>query len=421
MRFCHVTTFYPPHNFGGDGILVQQMCEGLARRGHEVDVVHCVDAYQLKGEPVTQVVSDPPGIHRHSLHSGWGLLSPLITQQSGQPGLKRHALEQILSAQYDVVHFHNISLVGGPGVLRLSRAPVTLYTAHDHWLVCPTHVLWKYRKRPCERPQCLRCSVVSGIPPQLWRYTKLLEHSLEHVDALIMPSEFAAKKHREAGIKRPMQVLNSFSRLAQDETGDEGQGDGRGDGSGGCGADHRSGKPRFVYAGRLESSKGVEQLVDAFRNRPGYELLIAGDGTLAGKLRSACGDSPHIRFLGGLPKSQLAALLRDADAVISPAWGPEAFPLVNIEAMSCGTPVIARRSGGSAESIERSGGGLIYDRPEELLTLVDRIACDPELRRTLAARASEGYLKYFSEARWMEHYFELIDAIAATKTADHPR
>ena len=414
MRFCHVTTFYPPHNFGGDGILVQQICEGLARRGHEVDVVHCADAYALKGQPVTQPVSDPPGIRRHGLHSAWGLLSPLVTQQTGKPGLKRHALEQVLSAPYDVVHFHNISLVGGPGVLRLSRAPVTLYTAHDHWLVCPTHVLWKYRKRPCERPQCFSCSIVSGIPPQLWRYTNMLQHCLQHVDTLIMPSEFAAQKHHEAGINRPMQVLNSFSRLAQDETRDEGQGDG-------SGADQRSGKPRFVYAGRLESSKGVEQLVDAFRNRPGYELLIAGDGTLAGKLRFTCGDSPHIRFLGGLPKGQLAALLRDADAVISPAWGPEAFPLVNIEAMSCGTPVIARRSGGSAESIERSGGGLIYDRPEELLHLVDCIASDPELRRNLAARASEGYLKYFSEARWMERYFELISAIAATKTADHSR
>jgi hypothetical protein len=114
-----------------------------------------------------------------------------------------------------VVHFHNISLVGGPGVLRMSRAPVTLYTAHDHWLVCPAHVLWKYRHRPCDRPQCFSCSIVSGIPPQLWRYTNLLQHCLEHVDALLMPSEFAAKKHREAGINRPMQY-QFVSRLAQD-------------------------------------------------------------------------------------------------------------------------------------------------------------------------------------------------------------
>ncbi len=407
MRFCHVTTFYPPHNFGGDGILVQQICEGLASHGHEVDVVHCVDAYNLKGAPVTHAVTDPPGLRRHSLRSSWGLLSPLITQQTGLPGLKQRTLEHILSARYDVVHFHNISLIGGPGILRLSRAPVTLYTTHDHWLVCPAHVLWKYRTRPCERPQCFSCSIVSGIPPQLWRYTNLLQRCLEHVDALLVPSTFAAEKHREAGINRPMHVLNSFSRLAEES------------GAGGDGANYRSAKPLFVYAGRLESSKGVEQLLEAFRHRPGYELFIAGDGVLADRLRSAYADCPHIRFLGSLQKSQLAALLRDADAVISPAWGPEAFPLVNIEAMSCGTPVIARRSGGSAESIERTGGGLIYNQPEELLPLVDRVAGDPELRRSLAQRATEGYLRHFSETRWMQRYVEIISAIAATKTADH--
>jgi spore coat protein SA len=246
-----------------------------------------------------------------------------------------------------------------------------------------------------------------------------MQHCLEHVDALIMPSEFAAKKHREAGINRPMQVLNSFSRLEQDEIRDEAGSDGRGDGSSGGSGNHRSGKPLFVYAGRLESSKGVEQLVDAFRDRPRYELLLAGDGALGGKLRSAYRDCPHIRFLGVLRKKQLATLLREADAVISPAWGPEAFPLVNIEAMSCGTPVIARRSGGSTESVERSGGGLIYDRPEELLPLVDRIAGDPDLRRSLALKAREGYLNHFTETRWMDRYFELINAIAGAKAGDH--
>jgi glycosyltransferase involved in cell wall biosynthesis len=412
MRFCHVTTFYPPHNFGGDGILVQQICQGLARRGHEVDVVHCVDAYQLKGTPIKDAVLDPPGIHRYSLRSGWGFLSPLITQQTGRPGLKQHTLEHILSTSYDVVHFHNVSLIGGPGVLRLSRAPVTLYTAHDHWLVCPAHVLWKYRKRPCERPQCFSCSLVSGIPPQLWRYTKLLEQCLEHVDMLLMPGQFAAQRHREAGINRPMQVLNSFSSLAEIASGIPSGVD-----SGKVGTRDRSTKPVFVYAGRLEASKGIWHLLDAFRERPGYELLIAGSGVLADTLKSRYADCTHIRFLGVLPRDQVAAVLRGAVAVVSPSWGPETFPLVNIEAMSCGTPVIARRGGGSVESIERTGGGLIYDQPEQLLHLVDRIAADPELRSTLARKASEGYEANFSEARWMEQYFELIGNITEAKSA----
>jgi len=394
MRFCHVTTYYPPHNFGGDGILVQQICEGLARRGHEVDVVHCVDAYHLKGAAVTHTITDPPNIRRHSLRSGLGLLSPLITQQTGRPGLKHHKLQQILSERYDVVHFHNISLVGGPGVLQLSRAPVTLYTTHDHWLVCPAHVLWKYRNRPCDRPQCFSCSIVSRIPPQLWRYTKLLERSLDNVDAILVPSQFTEDRHRKAGISRPIRVLNSFSRLA---TGD-----------GDVEVDYRSDKPLFVYAGRLESSKGLEQLLEAFSQRPGYELIIAGGGSLAAELQARCADYANIRMLGTLAAGHLAALFRDADAVVSPTWGPEAFPLVNIEAMSCGTPVIARRSGGSLESIERTGGGLMYNEPEELLPLLDRIASDPELRKSLAAKAIAGYQDHYSEERWMEQYFDLI-------------
>jgi glycosyltransferase involved in cell wall biosynthesis len=402
MRFCHVTTFYPPYNFGGDGILVQQICEGLARRGHEVDVVHCVDAYHLKGGPATQTVADPPNIRRHALRSGLGLLSPLITQQTGRPGLKYDKLEQILSQRYDVVHFHNISLVGGPGVLRMSRAPVTLYTAHDHWLVCPAHVLWKYRNRPCDRPQCFSCSIRSGIPPQLWRYSTLLERCLEYVDALLVPSRFTADKLREAGISRPIELLNSFSRLVP------------GDGSAEPG--FRSGKPLFVYAGRLESSKGLEHLLETFSLRPGYDLCIAGEGSLAAGLKARYADDAHIRFLGTLAPSHLAALFREADAVVSPTWGPEAFPLVNIEAMACGTPVIGRRSGGSVEAIERTGGGLSYNEPHELLPLLDRIANNPDLRSDLAAKAIAGFGDYYSEARWMEHYLTVIERINGLKS-----
>jgi glycosyltransferase involved in cell wall biosynthesis len=395
MRFCHVTTFYPPWNFGGDGILVQQICEGLAARGHQVDVVHCADAYLLKGKPVVQEATDPPRIRRHVLHSGWGMLSPLITQQTGRPGLKRRRLQEILSADYDVVHFHNISLVGGPGVLPLSRAPVTLYTTHDHWLVCPAHVLWKFRSRPCDGPQCFRCSIATGIPPQLWRYTGYLRRCLERVDALLAPSEFTAERHRAAGVERPIHVLNSFSRPPP-----------------GARGDFRADEPMFAYAGRVEPSKGVEQMAEAFRQRPAYRLLVAGEGSQLSELRSRFADCPHIRFLGALPHGEVAALFRDAVAVISPTWGPEAFPLVNIEAMSCGTPVIARRAGGSAEAIERTGGGLVYAEPEELLPLVDRLAGDPSLRQELAARAVEGYRRDYSEERWMARYFDLISQLA---------
>jgi glycosyltransferase involved in cell wall biosynthesis len=174
-------------------------------------------------------------------------------------------------------------------------------------------------------------------------------------------------------------------------------------------------RPCFVYAGRLEASKGVEDLVPAFRDRPGYDLLIAGDGRLSARLRDLCRDAPNIRLLGSVPHAEIGDLYGRATAVVSPTWGPEAFPLVTIEAMSCGTPVIGRRAGGSAEAIELTGGGLAYDAPRELAPLVDRVAGDRELRARLSAAALQGYRRHFSEDRWMARYFDVIREIAADK------
>ena len=222
MRFCHVTTFYPPYHFGGDAILVRSICEALAGRGHEVDVVHCMDSFMLKGGRVADSPTNEGRVRGHALRSRFGALSPLLTQQTGRPVLKTGQLRRILDEDYDVVNFHNISLVGGPAVLAMSRAPVTLYTTHEHWLVCPAHVLWKNRNRPCDGPQCFRCSLLSGIPPQLWRYTNLISQSLENVDMILAPSRFTAEKHREAGISRPIRVMNPFVSIdpVQSDSGD---------------------------------------------------------------------------------------------------------------------------------------------------------------------------------------------------------
>lgn len=400
MRFCHVTTFYPPYHFGGDAILVKMICEALARRGHEVDVVYCTDAYYLKGGPVAQDEPDPFNIRHHALSSRLGLLSPLITQQTGRPGLKYNKLNKILSAEYDVVHFHNISLIGGPGVLPLSRAGVTLLTTHDHWLFCPAHVLWKNGKQPCDSPQCFSCSLRSGIPPQLWRYTRYSADCLENVDAILAPSRFTAEQHRQAGITRPIHVLNSFANLAPVSRVQPADGE----------------RPVFVCASRLVKAKGVEPLLQTFSQRPGFDLLIAGDGPLATSLRKKYAGFANIRFLGELPHDRIEALFSQATAVICPSWGPEVFGMTVLEAMACGTPVIVRRAGGSTEAIEEGSSGLVYEQPEELPALVDRLVDDPELQRTLGTEARKVVESLFCEERWIEGYFELIQSYADKKS-----
>ncbi len=70
LRFCLVTTFYPPYHFGGDGVFVYRLAEALAERGHFVDVIHSVDAYRLRHPAEPEVAfSHHPNVTCHALRS----------------------------------------------------------------------------------------------------------------------------------------------------------------------------------------------------------------------------------------------------------------------------------------------------------------------------------------------------------------
>jgi len=399
LRFCHVSTFYPPYHYGGDAILAQAICEGLAHRGHEVTIVHSIDAYQLRSAPPGLPAVDPPGVRRVALQSRFATLSSLIMQQSGRPGLVRRALRHVFDESYDVVHFHNVSLIGGPGVFPMSNAPVTLHTTHDHWLFCATHVLWKDRNRPCDTPTCFSCSLRSGIPPQAWRWGAHVARSLESVDCLLAPSAYTAERHRRAGVTRPIRVLPSFSSFPVVDT------------------PTSTTATRFVYAGRLVISKGIEDLLEAVATRPTLRLEVVGDGPLGPALRERYRDVAHITFRASVAHAEMASVFAGATAVVVPSWGPEVFALTVIEAMACGVPVVVRRAGGSAETIERTGGGLVYDEPHELPALLERLASDAAMRETLAARARIGVQTHYAQAQWFDTYLGIIEEIAASKRA----
>ena len=102
LDFCMISTFYPPYNFGGDGIFVHRLSNELARRGHRVDVVHCTDAYRLLARREPQAsYADHPNVTVHGLRSPFGFLSPLATQQTGFPLFKSSRIRQILAKGFD--------------------------------------------------------------------------------------------------------------------------------------------------------------------------------------------------------------------------------------------------------------------------------------------------------------------------------
>ena len=396
MRFCMLTTFYPPYHFGGDATYVYALSQALVRRGHEVTVVHCQDAYQLSGEAPGDVATSTVKVLR--LKSAFGMLSPLITQQTGFPGLKQKALKEILDDEFDVVNFHNISLIGGPGVIRLSNAAVNVYTLHEHWLLCPSHIFWKNNEKACDKAECIRCCFKSGIPPQLWRYTPLIQKSLTKVDCFISPSQYTADRHKNGGIKQPIKVLPLFSYLSPENY-----------------TDQSEGTVRFITVGRVTASKGMAELCRAFSLWPEFQLTVVGDGDLLESLEADFQQCDNITFLGKLPQDALIEHYRRSTALILPSLAPETFGLTIVEAFACGVPAIVRIAGGNREIVDYSDAGYLYENDEQLKVALNNFREDPTLRQRLGLRARNAYEEMYTEDKHVEGYLSLISELTAAK------
>jgi glycosyltransferase involved in cell wall biosynthesis len=399
-----VTTFYPPHHFGGDAMHAYRLTNALARRGHSVTVVHSEDAYRaLGGRERDDLFPHEAGVTLRPLRTAFPVAAATATYVSGGPAFYGAQLADAFRGEvFDVVHFHNVSLAGGPGVLAHGDG-VKLYTTSEHWLVCPMHVLFRYGREPCTEPHCLRCTLAYRRPPQLWRYTGLLERSAAHVDLFLAPSRFTLEAHRSRGFSWPMRVLPHF--LAEDDVtipatpgSDPGQ----------AGVRPRE-RPFVLFVGRLERLKGVHVLVEAFRDYRELDLLVAGGGEERDALERAAAGLDHVRFLGHLPQGELDALYRDATALVVPSVGYEVFGLVILEAFARRTPVIVHDLGALPELVAESGGGLVYRTPAELVEAIDRLRTDRPLRDDLGARGHDAWQRLWSEERHLAAYFDAIE------------
>ncbi|MDH3314533.1 MAG: glycosyltransferase family 4 protein [Gammaproteobacteria bacterium] len=400
LRFCLVTTFYPPYHFGGDAIFVQRLAHAIAARGHSVDVVHSVDAYRLSRSAPRDGYTETQGVRRLPLQTPVPFLSTLFSHQFGSPGPYHRRLREILgSDRYDVIHFHNISLVGGPEVLCYGDC-VKLYTTHEYWLVCPTHVLFKFDREACRSKECLLCTLRARRPPQLWRSTARARRCVARLDRLLIPSRFAMQRHSDEGILAAMEVLPHFVPVPREEPR---RADGR-DGS-------------FLFVGRLEKLKGLQDLFPMLRAFPQAHLRIAGTGTYEAELRRMASDLPNVGFLGQAQPSRVAELYREALAVVVPSLCYEVFPLAAAEALAHGVPVVARRIGALAEIVEESGGGLLFESIAECRSAMEQLLASPALRCELGDRGRRFALEQWTEEVHLERYLELVRSLMKKRAA----
>jgi glycosyltransferase involved in cell wall biosynthesis len=305
--------------------------------------------------------------------------------------------------RHDVVHFHNVSLLG-PQILTIEPeggGAIKIYTTHEHWLICPTHVLWKFNCRPCEKPECLRCTIMARRPPQLWRYTDLLSRCSQHVDRFVSPSRFTARMHDERGFAQPVGHLPYFIERADEDWQQPGP--------------RPQERPYFLFVGRLEYIKGLQDLIEVWTRVPDADLLVAGTGTYEAQLRAHAASNPRIKFLGALPQCELGSLYVHALACIVPSITYETFGIIIIEAFARKTPVIARDLGALPEVVHDSGGGFLYRTDEQLLAATRRISTCLPLRDELGEKGYRAFVRCWSKDAHMSLYFDLLREAATKK------
>jgi glycosyltransferase involved in cell wall biosynthesis len=165
----------------------------------------------------------------------------------------------------------------------------------------------------------------------------------------------------------------------------------------------------LAFLGRITPEKGPEIAIQ-LAHAAGIPLKIAAkvdrvdQAYFDTKVRSLI-DGKEIEFIGEIDESQKAAFLGNAAALLFPICWPEPFGLVLIEAMACGTPVIAFRSGSVPEIIEDGSTGFVVNSHREALNAIDRVA----MINRHAVRAS--FERRFTSRRMADDYIRVYETL----------
>jgi glycosyltransferase involved in cell wall biosynthesis len=121
----------------------------------------------------------------------------------------------------------------------------------------------------------------------------------------------------------------------------------------------------YITASRLVAYKKIDGIVEAFSKMADLKLVVIGDGPEWGKIKAKAG--LNVELLGYQPDAVLRHYLQRAKGFVFAAV--EDFGIVPVEAMACGTPVIACGRGGALETVVEGETGLFFEEPSALMMM----------------------------------------------------
>ena len=379
MRILTALTYYRPH-YSGLTIYAERLAHALVERGHQVTILTSRYDRSLPAREVREGVQViRPGVIAH------------VSKGVLMPGMFYWAWRQIHQA--DIVHLHLPQLDAAYIALisRMLRKPVVLTYHCD--LLLPTGFIHSIANQVSHVANRISFGLAQQVVVNTMDYAEaspFLRHYLAKTRAiptpvlLQAPTELDAEAlKRKAGIKPGQRIIGMVARLA--------------------------------------AEKGVEYLVEAMpeilQQHPNARVLHVGQyQNVMGEEDYASRLGPMIQalgerwtFLGILPPGELTAFYRLCALTVLPSTNStESFGIVQVESMSCGTPVVASDLPGVRQPVRMTGMGCVVPpaNASALAQAINQVLADPEryhgdvqavIQRFSPGRIAEEYEALYTE------------------------
>jgi glycosyltransferase involved in cell wall biosynthesis len=315
----------------------------------------------------------------------------------------------------DAVHIHNWYFGASPAVFlaaRLKRVPL-IHTIHNFRIICPSGVLFNdkklfthsikrlfpvlaIKKKVYKNSRfftfwlltCTRINYILGTWKTVDRFICLTNTSKDIICNSIL------KVDESKVVVKPNFVLNNTPVVQYPR------------------ANH------FLYVGRLSEEKGVETILTAFKNGK-HSIKIIGDGPLRPIVNGFTTNNSNASYLGFQKKEFIIREMSRCSALIVPSICYEQFGLIIIEALSCGTPVIASNIGAPADLICDGVTGLhfIAGSPSDLSDKLEIWQSKPDFEKNVFYKnALKAYCSQFTANKNLDQLTSIYKSTIYEKT-----
>lgn len=383
MKICQIIYTYPPHATGGADIYAERISKELSDKGHEV-VVITTQPYDglsslkpfLKMENGIKVYRFYPlNIYSWTNTAEKSLLLKMIWNAFDIWNLHAYlTIKNILKKETpDVVHIHTptwISLSAFDAIKSL-KIPF-IFTVHEYILLCRRVSLLHANGEVCDNPRAI-CKL----------YQKVSRNIVSSKpDLVLSPSKFVLEMLDNNGffpeskcMKLPLGITPYPEKTEKNYNTID-----------------------IIYTGALIGHKGVDVLINAFKNlkHDNIKLHIVGKGEEMENLKALANEDDKIKFYGFLDGDELTSLQEKANITVMPSIWFENSPMAIYESFKYGTPVIGSKIGGIPELIEEGVNGFLYDpgNISELQNLLQYLIENPEELKRLEKGSFKSSQKY---------------------------